>query len=573
MRFLRSTSTSFARFTSGFDLPLANQGLVLVSGVNRDFGSAFDQNAVGKSMLFEAALSWCPFGKLARYGDTRIGSDEVCFEGRAADVTDDIETATGTYRLARSRTAKGAPKLAVKVLEDGRTWVPLRNAALHAAIANDHMVQLLGFDFLTMRSAMILQGSGMDVSGAAFAGQMRVLEAVLRFDVYTDAKAAAGEHLKHLHARERELVEALASYSHAVESARETIQELDALDESERDGEIRGRLAQIRGALPTYDGLDRTMQTADAAKRAAAKLFLDARVKLGTARERAQRLGTLTETCPTCEQAIGAETIIAHRHALDDFEALEEAHDEAERTATETDAALVTLVKLRDERDDLLRERDQLRRELKDIEQRAARRLAVVEAQTTRREEAESKITETTEQLAVHRRLILIATNWARRDFDALKGETFTAGAPYFDDRAAYYSDVLTGGAIRVRLNPVRESRGDDLILIDGASAPRYRGCSAGERRRIDMIVAMSLRALARWRMQGESLNVCLYDEVLDPLDDAGVERAMRLVEQDLDASESVFLITHSPRVRALFPNAKEWRVIRESGTARVEVG
>lgn len=570
MRFLRSTSSSFARFAGGFTLPLANQGLVLVSGVNRDFGSAFDQNAVGKSMLFEAALSWCPFGKLARYGNDRIGSEEICFEGRAVDVTDEIETATGTYRLARSRTAKGSPKLTVTVQENG-AWAPLRNAALHAAIANDQMIQLLGFDYLTMRSAMILQGSGMDVSGSAFASQMRVLEAVLRFDVYTDAKSSANDRLKLLATREREMVDALASHAHAVQSATETIQELDALDESEREGEVRSRLVQIRVALPAYDGLDQEIATAQAAKQTANRAWLTAHVAHGAACVRADRLVALVGMCPTCEQPIGEDVVATREHALADLAILEAANNEAERVETEADAALAAVFKRRTERDDLVREREQLRRELKDITDRAARRLAIVQAQTARREEAESRAQETTEALAVQRRQIQVATNWARRDFDALKGETFTAGAPYFDDRAAYYSDTLTGGAIRVRLNPVRESRGDDLILIDGASAPRYRGCSAGERRRIDMIVAMSLRALARWRMQGESINVCLYDEVLDPLDDAGVERAMRLVEQDLDASESVFLITHSPRVRALFPNAKEWRVIREGGIARVE--
>ena len=141
------------------------------------------------------------------------------------------------------------------------------------------------------------------------------------------------------------------------------------------------------------------------------------------------------------------------------------------------------------------------------------------------------------------------------------------------NEAAERYSAIFSDrDALCVSFDTSRDTRtGGSILRIDGASAPTYDGCSAGEKRRIDIIAALSLRALARWRL-ASPINVAVWDEVLDPLDAAGIERAMTVLQRDLDELESVFVITHSDLVREAFPDAPVWHVIREHGISRLEI-
>lgn len=214
-------------------------------------------------------------------------------------------------------------------------------------------------------------------------------------------------------------------------------------------------------------------------------------------------------------------------------------------------------------------QRAQLQRELNDLVQRKERRFSLVQAQTQRRDAAEAEVASLTEQAASTRHSAQIARR-GKSAIDGVKPEIFALGRPVYDAAAQYYSDVLCDGAIRVALNPERDSTGS-ILRISGASAPTYKGCSAGERRRIALINALASRELARWRAGGERVNVCIYDEIFDPLDDSGVDRAMQVLERDVQELETVFCISHNTRLKERFPGARTLRVIRENGIAHVE--
>jgi len=156
---------------------------------------------------------------------------------------------------------------------------------------------------------------------------------------------------------------------------------------------------------------------------------------------------------------------------------------------------------------------------------------------------------------------------------DGLKAEILGSAAPVLNAAALKYSELLTDGTIRVEFNALRGKKTEDLIRLSGnTSAPRYEGLSSGEKRRVDLIVALSLRTLARWRLS-TPVNIGLMDEVFDTLDEAGLNRVSSVVQMDTDELSSLFVVTHNPTLKSMFPGAKTWRIVRENGQARVHIG
>jgi DNA repair exonuclease SbcCD ATPase subunit len=217
---------------------------------------------------------------------------------------------------------------------------------------------------------------------------------------------------------------------------------------------------------------------------------------------------------------------------------------------------------------DVERAVDEHERELSGIRARTATRLAKIAEQRARLAEVESRLAALTADVAQIRRRGAIAKQ-GKQVLDGCKPEVLAGALPVLNGAASYYSDLLTDGALRVAFDLFRESRADDLIRVSGETAQTYAGLSAGEKRRADLIIVLARRALARWRI-GEPINLSLWDEVLEPLDESGLHRAMAVLQQDMSELESVFLISHRPEVRELFPSATTWTVVREGGVSRL---
>ena len=86
-----------------------------------------------------------------------------------------------------------------------------------------------------------------------------------------------------------------------------------------------------------------------------------------------------------------------------------------------------------------------------------------------------------------------------------------------------------------------------------------YDDASEGERRRVDLAVMLGLAETAAAR-GGPRWAWSSFDEVFDILDDEGCERASDLL-CELSAARHVVVISHSPAVRAHFPDARVLRV------------
>lgn len=70
-----------------------------------------------------------------------------------------------------------------------------------------------------------------------------------------------------------------------------------------------------------------------------------------------------------------------------------------------------------------------------------------------------------------------------------------------------------------------------------------YVGCSAGERRRIDLVIMLAMNQMLRSRLGGT--NLMIIDEALDPLDEKGVRKVLDLLSEKMSEVESLFVVTH----------------------------
>ena len=64
--------------------------------------------------------------------------------------------------------------------------------------------------------------------------------------------------------------------------------------------------------------------------------------------------------------------------------------------------------------------------------------------------------------------------------------------------------------------------------------------------------------------------NVLVLDEVAVFVDDAGIERLMRLVAEKLDRVETCFLVSQNPEFKGFADTT--WTVVKEEGVSRLEV-
>lgn len=559
---------SFARFVNPFRLTLDGRGLLLVEGENLDH-HAFDSNGAGKSMLFEA-ITWALYGKLARYGDARIGGEEVCYLEHPADVTVEFQTRQGFFSVRRHRRRSGSPVLEVSASEDGQEYTRLHGTGVHADAATEDVASLLGIDYRTLRGAIFLQGSGFDIAGSTYAKQIKMLESILRFDDFTRSAKIAADRARALEIDAQRIIDQMATQSAIVEQARHTIAELEALDESAEELRIIEQIRATRDAQKKRKTLDVEFYEADVALREAESALQIMRVQRAALERQRRALNELTTVCPTCLQAVSKEHVEKHALELDgDLQRAGVAEDLLERDVLEAQPKVQAL----HQRLEILKRQEHslplLEQQLTALRARAAQRLGVIVAQTERANAAEAILVTLTEQVGGVRQTVQIGQNW-RADFETLKAQTLGAAGPILNQAAERYEMILADGALHVEFSTQRESRSEDLLRIfhDRISCS-YESLSNGERRRVDLIVALSLRAAARWRLP-EPINLCVWDEVFDKLDQNGLQRAVEVLQQDLSELSTVFVITHSSALREMFPRARPLLVRRQNGHSEV---
>lgn len=172
------------------EIPLANQGLVLVLGRNEDAVRA-DSNGSGKSMLLDA-LTWALWGSTVR----GLTSDEVINNQIQCNcsVAIDFEDAGNSYQIVRYRKNK-----------TDKNWKPNDLVLFHngedvsgpsISATQDMINSLVGIDFITFSAMM--PGAGVNVATLTDSEIKKLLERLLNTEALRKAHDRANLELKKL---------------------------------------------------------------------------------------------------------------------------------------------------------------------------------------------------------------------------------------------------------------------------------------------------------------------------------------------------------------------------------------
>jgi DNA repair exonuclease SbcCD ATPase subunit len=142
---------------------------------------------------------------------------------------------------------------------------------------------------------------------------------------------------------------------------------------------------------------------------------------------------------------------------------------------------------------------------------------------------------------------------------------------PILNDRAKYYADLLTHGEMSVSFSTktaLKSGQEKDKFTItcqQAHGATSYRGASAGERARADLVIAMALGDLAQFRT-AKQLPWRFLDEPFESIDRSGTEAIVRLLNDQKARYNTVFVVTHKPDFKELF--SQQVTVVKENGVS-----
>tara|TARA_R100000664_G_scaffold34222_1_gene55247 strand:- start:692 stop:2620 length:1929 start_codon:yes stop_codon:yes gene_type:complete len=144
---------------------------------------------------------------------------------------------------------------------------------------------------------------------------------------------------------------------------------------------------------------------------------------------------------------------------------------------------------------------------------------------------------------------------------------------PFLNDRVGHYLNILTDGGIEAQFQTVKQLASGEyrdnfnLEITNKNAADTYEGNSGGEKRRIDLGVALGFNDFLASR-SGKRFNLLLLDEVFEGVDEDGLYYVIKVLEDIARRKSSVFVITHRDELKGYFSD--EVVVKRDAGLSYV---
>lgn len=139
-----------------------------------------------------------------------------------------------------------------------------------------------------------------------------------------------------------------------------------------------------------------------------------------------------------------------------------------------------------------------------------------------------------------------------------LKSWLIEEALPYVNTQAKMYSELLADGELLAQISATSTTQAGDLrekmqvTVRTPFTTQDYWDCSSGMRCRADIAITLAIGDYASSRCP-YPIRLAMLDELFDPLDETGVERAMGLLKGLTRQRESIFVISHSPIVQQHF--------------------
>ncbi len=569
-------------------LKLANRGVVLIMGENRDASGA-SSNGAGKSAIWDAMV-WGLFGKTLR-GIT--GDDVVNLKAKKnCKVRLSLKDDAGQdVKIIRYRKHKdGGNGLLLQV--DGRDC-SRRTAAETQNLLND----LLGLDYETFTTAVIFGQQTLRFSSATDRSQKEIMERLLGTTQYQDACQIARDAMRKNDAvislnevnikSKDEQIEQIEGQIQLVKEEKEKRKELDVegiKDSIKKAKKKRSKLKEE--SLELEEKIDKVAKKQGAAEIEYEKaqdevselttFIRNDNADLDDIEEELKKIGK-SKTCPKCKQKMSTSTseeVIGESKKRRTFIEkrvkkakvdLEKANEHKTEKKEAYDKYEEQIDKLKNQKAKVVAEKKQLYQQIVDHEKEMEARKdredsdEVLKGLFEQLEAAKSAKARLIEEKAKTEEEIKYQKFWVD-GFGAsgLRSYLLDEVVPFLDERTKYYSEMLMDGAISIKFQTVSRLKSGELRdkfkvkVTNRNGAIQYAGNSNGERQRIDLVVSMALQDLARTRSRCRT-NLAIFDEVFEGLDEPGCERVVQLLLKEQKRFGSCFVITHNETLAGHF--------------------
>lgn len=580
------------------DINLDGNGLVLIEGRSHDRPSA-DSNAAGKSSMFVDAPIWALYDHLMRdISKDGVVNDKI---GKDCCVRVVFEHSGKQHEVARYREHRDHGN-DVKYLIDGvdvtgtTPTVTQKSIEDHLGIPKEvflHTV-VIGQGFQHRLSALTdgdrkqlledLLVAGHPTSGATAFDAARENAHKAKGSAETKLTVAQTR-LGMLKSEEEHIKKALADHekvkiewelrrTEGVNTRAKVVEQLSF--------DCSAKLKQLNTLVDTINSDEATLATLKEAHRK----YLSAQASAGIEHELARAevgrltvsLDTLpTDKCPTCFRDFNDD---ARLPVVDDLvKGLRDAnalllaktteHDIAVQASELSTHRIVTaekslkemsamrsglnadIVNYSERQSQMLSELERLKKELNPHEGQAS----VLEKRLA---EIASEIKHAAESVEKTSRAIELSKFWMS-GFQALRGRALSQILRFLNGRLSYYLSILSEEDMTMEMVLQQKGRTKEEIAINVNGKP-YGGASAGERRRVDVSIALAMHDLATV-LTGFRCNVMVVDEIGDALDGSGVDRLVQILEEKAHDISTIFVISHDLKLRARIP--KKWVVER----------
>jgi DNA repair exonuclease SbcCD ATPase subunit len=141
----------------------------------------------------------------------------------------------------------------------------------------------------------------------------------------------------------------------------------------------------------------------------------------------------------------------------------------------------------------------------------------------------------------------------------------------FINNRLEYYSEMV--GFSCYLTNKVFTKSGDKRnkidVKLDGKKI--YKGCSRGEKRRIDLCIQCAINDLAI-ALGGSQINILIADEIIDPLDEKGVSGFINVLRSKYQSQSNatMLIVSHKKFFNELLDSS--WIFTKDNGITSLEV-
>lgn len=584
-------------------LPLANQGLTLVEGVNNS-SNTYASNAAGKS----ASLSGITY---ALYGKTVEGvtSDEVINRqaGKDCHVFLDMELDGTPYRIERYRKDKKYHNK-VRLLSGDQD---LTQAKL--ADTNKVILDLLGIPFGTYVNTLAYgQGDEPVFSQATDKGKKEILENLANTAIYEQAKQIASQEKLNLDTK-------IAMINQQINSLQARYDQTQQYQDNAQ-AQYKASLAKVKSQQeqkesleaqisPLEDDLSHAKQSLEEVQAHELKPAQVATMASGAyqqARDTYNRLNYQYKSevatykklsqdyldldkqkiCPTCGQVVTNEHKAMEKQTLtkrlqdqvalikqikaDGTTAKQQMGEYQAKAEAERQLQQQVQAQELQYRDELNQAQNKVTSAQSKLDS-AQQMLKVLANQVTvqKPQDYTKDLAKLQKELADNK-ATLITTQADADQYDQVAKKVFSRKGiqsmamdliiPFLNEHTNAYLAKLSGSILKVFMDAQTMNSNNslsdkfDLKVENESGANSYQNCSAGERKRIDIAIAFAIQDLQNSK-SNLATNLAIYDECFDGLDAVGAENVVAVLKEKQKTIPTIFVITHNENLKPLFDN------------------